>query len=270
MVAECRICRSYIVNHNQRNVTAINDHLAPMFKIHGNPVANVRLHLPQTPFTLRRVAHQHARFQYSIHHNESPHMTDKPDLMALLGSRICHDLISPIGAIGNGVELLMMGGSAQGPEMALIADSVANASARIRFFRVAFGIASQDQRMARLEIAGIMADLTLGGRITIDWAGPSDVARREAKLLFLLVMCMESALPFGGRIAVAHDDRWVMTATSPKLKIDTGLWDIVLNPTAAHNLTPAQVHFALVPEELRRQERRMTTELSTDAIRLTV
>jgi histidine phosphotransferase ChpT len=197
-------------------------------------------------------------------------MTEKPDLMALLGSRICHDLISPIGAIGNGVELLMMGGSPQGPEMALIADSVANASARIRFFRVAFGIASVDQRMARTEIAAIMSDLTRGGRMTIDWAGPSDVARREAKLLFLLVMCMESALPFGGRIAISHEDRWVMTATSPKLKIDTALWDILLHPADARDLTPAQVHFALVPEELRKMERRMTTELSSDAIRLTV
>jgi histidine phosphotransferase ChpT len=197
-------------------------------------------------------------------------MAEKPDLAALLGSRICHDLISPIGAIGNGVELLMMGGSAQGPEMALIADSVANATARIRFFRVAFGIASADQRMARAEIASIMADMTRGGRVTIDWAGPTDVARREAKLLFLLVMCMESALPFGGRIAISHDDRWVMTATSPKLKIDTALWDVLLHPADAQGLTPAQVHFALVPEELRRQERRMTTELSADSIRLTV
>jgi histidine phosphotransferase ChpT len=241
-----------------------------MFKIHRDPVTNVRLHLSQTPVALSRMSHQHARFQYRIHDNESPHMIDKPDLAALLGSRICHDLISPIGAIGNGVELLMMGGATQGPEMALIADSVANASARIRFFRVAFGIASIDQRMARTEIAGVLADLTRGGRVTIDWAGPPDVARREAKLLFLLIMCMESALPFGGRIAVAHDDRWVMTATSPKLKIDTTLWNVLLHPADAQGLGPAQVHFALVPEELRRQERRMTTELSAESIRLTV
>lgn len=197
-------------------------------------------------------------------------MTDKPDLLSLLGSRICHDLISPIGAIGNGVELLMMGGAARGAEMALIADSVANASARIRFFRVAFGIASHDQRMARSEIRAILADVARGGRITMDWAGPSDVARREAKLLFLLMLCMESALPFGGHIAVDRDTRWSVTATSPKLKIDTQLWDVLLHPADAPGLTPAQVHFALVPEELRRQERRMTTDLSADTIRLTV
>jgi histidine phosphotransferase ChpT len=79
-------------------------------------------------------------------------MTDPIDLAALIGSRICHDLISPIGAIGNGVELLMLDGAGHGPEMALIAQSVTHANARIRFFRVAYGIASTDQRIARTEV----------------------------------------------------------------------------------------------------------------------
>ena len=65
-------------------------------------------------------------------------MTD--NIAALIRSRICHDLISPIGAIGNGVELLTMSASAGGsPELDLIADSVHNANARIRFFRIAYG-----------------------------------------------------------------------------------------------------------------------------------
>ncbi len=95
-------------------------------------------------------------------------MQDKPDLAALIGSRICHDLISPIGAIGNGVELLMMDGAAKTPELALIAESVANANARIRFFRVAFGAAGGDQRIAKGEVAGIIADMTrrtVAGRV---------------------------------------------------------------------------------------------------------
>ncbi len=46
--------------------------------------------------------------------------TDLPtDLIALVGSRICHDLVSPLGAIGNGVELLAMAGAMPGPELAL-------------------------------------------------------------------------------------------------------------------------------------------------------
>ena len=69
------------------------------------------------------------------------------DLAALISSRICHDLISPIGAINNGLELLGMSGqSLDTPEMSLINESVQNASARIRFFRIAYGAASEQNR----------------------------------------------------------------------------------------------------------------------------
>jgi histidine phosphotransferase ChpT len=96
-------------------------------------------------------------------------MQDKPDLAALIASRICHDLISPIGAIGNGVELLAMEPGGERPEMALISESVANANARIRFFRVCFGQAASEQRIARSEVTSILGDLGRGGRISYVW-----------------------------------------------------------------------------------------------------
>ena len=83
-------------------------------------------------------------------------------LAALISSRICHDLISPIGAINNGLELLRMSVQRDGPEMDLIAQSVQNASARIRFFRVAYGAAS-DQPMGRAEVVTILRDITQEG-----------------------------------------------------------------------------------------------------------
>lgn len=99
-------------------------------------------------------------------------MTANPaDLAALIGSRICHDLISPIGAIGNGVELLAMTGAA-GPEVALIAESVAAANARIRFFRIAFGAAPADQRIGAPEVRSILDDLSRGGRFRWGWPAP--------------------------------------------------------------------------------------------------
>ena len=108
------------------------------------------------------------------------------DLMSLLGSRICHDLISPLGAIGNGVELLAMSGTAAGPEMALISESVENANARIRFFRVAYGAAAEGQSLSRGEIVEILAGLGRSGRTTIQWQVEGPVPRRAAKLAFLL------------------------------------------------------------------------------------
>ena len=189
-------------------------------------------------------------------------MIDKPDLAALLGSRICHDLISPLGAIGNGVELLMMSGAAASPEVALIAESIENANARIRYFRVAFGSAGPDQRMGRPEILSILADTTKGGRLSIDWAVPGDMPRPEVKLAFLLLQCCETAMPYGGKITVTHQGgAWRVAATALKLKIEPALWESLSNPASGAEITAAKVHFALAPEEVQRQHRRLTSQL---------
>lgn len=197
-------------------------------------------------------------------------MIDKPDLTALLGSRICHDLISPIGAIGNGVELLMMDGMGRSPELALIVDSVANANARIRFFRVAFGAAgTADQKIGRAEVAGILSDLTRGGRLTLDWNSPADMSRREVKLAFLAIQCLESAMPHGGTISIDRGDtRWTLRGEAGRLRIDPDLWELLSNPAAMVDIGPGQVHFALLRDEIARQHRRLTVEVNEASVRL--
>ena len=196
-------------------------------------------------------------------------MSPKPDLITLLGSRICHDLISPIGAISNGVELLMMDGGTMGPEIALIAESVANANARIRFFRVAFGLSRSDQRIGKPEVQSILSDLTRGGRLGMDWRGPADLPRREVKLAFLLIQCLETAMAFGGRITIDQTEgRWTLSGIADKLKIDPELWESLSNPCAEVDITAAQVHFALIPGELAQQNRRLTAHISPTEIAL--
>ncbi len=196
-------------------------------------------------------------------------MQDKPDLAALIGSRICHDLISPIGAIGNGVELLMMDGAAKTPELALIAESVANANARIRFFRIAFGAATADQRISRGEVAGILADITRGGRLQIALSGPSDLSRGEVKLAFLLYLCLETAMPYGGRVTIEQSgESWSLLAEAPRMKIDPALWEVLTERHAPPEIAAGQVHFALVPEALARQSKRLVAELKDGMIRL--
>ncbi len=197
-------------------------------------------------------------------------MTEKPDLAALMGSRICHDLISPIGAIGNGVELLLMDGAGRSPELALISDSVAHANARIRFFRVAFGaVGAADQRMGRPEVTGILADLMRGGRMTMDWQTPVDLSRREVKLAFLIILCLESAMPQGGAITAERGEaRWSLRGVAARLRVDPTLWEMLSNPAIHPEIGPAQVHFALLRDELARQHRRLTVDIRDTDIRL--
>ncbi len=194
-------------------------------------------------------------------------MSAHRDLNALLGSRICHDLISPLGAIGNGVELLSMSPAGSSPEIALIAESVENANARIRYFRVAFGAASTEANLGRAEIVDILTDLTRGGRIGIEWNAAGALARGEVKLAFLVILCLETAMPWGGQIHVSTDDkRWFLGATAERLKVDPELWELMANPCADVEVTSALVQFALVPETARAIGRSLRTDIRDNYI----
>lgn len=196
-------------------------------------------------------------------------MQEKPDIAALVGSRICHDLISPIGAIGNGVELFLMESALQSPEFALITESVNHASARIRFFRIAFGATTADHSMASREVSSILQGMAVGSRVGIGWTGPESLSRRDVKLAFLLILCLETALPYGGQIEVARGaTRWTLRATAPRLNMDAALWECLITPTSMIEFNAAQVQFLLVPEEIERQHRRLSIELLTQEIRL--
>lgn len=170
------------------------------------------------------------------------------DLTSLLGSRICHDLISPLGAIGNGVELLNMSGAPKSPEMSLISESVENATARIRLFRVAFGAAPPGQAISRNELAEVLTGLTRGGRLSIVWQAEGDVPRQEVKLAFLCILCLESAIPWGGKITVTRQgDGWLLTAEAPKLRDMNGLWTTFATGETHGTIAAAEIEFLLAP-----------------------
>ena len=198
-------------------------------------------------------------------------MPDSFDLAALVASRICHDLISPIGAIGNGVELLAMERGTPSPEMQLLSDSVANATAQLRFLRIAFGAAGENQRIGRAEVASVLADLDRGGRIRHGWTSAEDLSRREVRLVFLLAACAQSALSHGGRVEVRQDAAgWSLRAEGPRLKIDPALWDALAQRTLPEGLGSAQLHFALAAGDLARQGRSLGIEIGEATLQLTL
>lgn len=169
------------------------------------------------------------------------------NLAALIGSRICHDLISPIGAITNGLELLELSGGAQGPELDLIADSVGNAGARIRFFRIAYGTAG-NQQIGRPEIVSVLNDIERGGRLRIQWAPLDAQSRTQVRLAFLALQCCETAMPYGGQVRITSEDElWTVTGEADKLTPDPNLFDGLSNPDILPEITPALVQFALLP-----------------------
>ncbi|PWR04047.1 histidine phosphotransferase [Meridianimarinicoccus roseus] len=172
------------------------------------------------------------------------------DLTALLGSRICHDLISPIGAIGNGLELISMTGGPRTPEMALVTESVGKAQARIRYYRVAFGASRHDQSIGTPELVEILTEVHAGSRLQVSWSSTRAVSRASAKLAFLLIMCLESALPHGGRITVRDGaDGWEVTGEGPRYRELPDVWPVLENGPLDAALSPDRVQFALARQQ---------------------
>jgi histidine phosphotransferase ChpT len=131
-------------------------------------------------------------------------------LAGLLCSRICHDLVSPVGAIGNGIEVLA---EENDPGMrqqaiALIADSAERASHKLQYLRLALGATGGAGARLAMDEAGAVARAWFGhGRHTLDWqVAMVDADRRVGRLLLCLILVAEESLPRGGRIAAAMSE----------------------------------------------------------------
>lgn len=171
-------------------------------------------------------------------------------LADLVASRLCHDLVNPLGAIGNGVELLEMTGKANGPEMDLIRDAVRAAEARIRLFRLAFGSAGPDQNTSLREARQAVEGYFHQSRIAADWRIDGDRPRLETKLAFLMLLCAETTLPMGGEITVTNnpDGPWRLEAHGGRINIKESVWELLKDSDMAANadLRPSDAQFAVL------------------------
>lgn len=190
-------------------------------------------------------------------------------LNALLGSRICHDLINPLGAISNGIELMGLAGSTAGPELDLVTDSVENATSKLKFLRLAFGAASQDQTVARSEVLSTLAAMARGGRLSYSWNVPGNPSRFDVRTALLAVMCVETALPVGGDIIVTLDDAgWSVQAKHDRLNLDPALWVPLSKGQCPDDLSAAKVHFGLLPEMAAEASRTLTMTHGADWVKI--
>lgn len=131
--------------------------------------------------------------------------------MELLSSKICHDLVSPVSAINNGVELIEdIGGSVIGEALKLIGDSAGHAARRLRLFRMAYGRAGSEVALTVKDVKSVAEQYMTGGKIALHWpenALPPDFAERKGVLKVILNMLMvaEESLAYGGAITLRKD-----------------------------------------------------------------
>jgi histidine phosphotransferase ChpT len=126
------------------------------------------------------------------------------DLAALLCSRLCHDLISPVGAIINGLEVMEEDKDEETKTFALelIKRSAGQASAKLQFCRLAFGASGSvgaqiDLGDAEKAARGLFED----GKTTLAWNLPRAlVAKNRAKLLLNMLLVASATIPRGGTL----------------------------------------------------------------------
>lgn len=174
------------------------------------------------------------------------------DLASLLCSRLCHDLLSPVGAMNNGLELLA---DEHDPEMKqrcmdLLAESAKSAADKLKFFRLAFGAAGGfgnevDPTEARAVIEPLV---TSSGRTMLQWEVPAGLMpKRAIKILLNLVLLANDALVRGGTLFVGAECREdeqeiVIRANGPKIVMDSAIRDTLtggLDPSMVDSRTAA-------------------------------
>jgi histidine phosphotransferase ChpT len=137
---------------------------------------------------------------------DTPVAPDALDLAALLCSRVCHDLISPVGAIVNGLEVLDDAKNADDRDFALdlIRKSARNASAKLQFCRLAFGAAGSSG--AQID-TGDAENMTRGfledDKTKVAWNLPRTLQpKNRVKLLLNMLIIAQQTIPRGGTLTV--------------------------------------------------------------------
>jgi histidine phosphotransferase ChpT len=136
------------------------------------------------------------------------------DLLQLIASKICHDLISPIGAVNNGVEFMEeMGADSFDDAIGLIAHSAKSASAKLQAYRIAYGAGGADSHVRPEDVKKSIGEMIEGdGKVTQNWeadpnmAIPEDHYERPVAYCKILACCLLQALdcmPKGGVLSVS-------------------------------------------------------------------
>jgi histidine phosphotransferase ChpT len=131
------------------------------------------------------------------------------DLGALLVSRVCHDLISPVAAISNGLEILAdeQDADMRAHAMRLIEHSVGQAKARLLFARLAFGaMGSAGAEIDLREVGEVASEFFRAGKAKLDWhAPPISVDKEIIRILLNLAALGADCIPRGGLLTVRVD-----------------------------------------------------------------
>lgn len=202
--------------------------------------------------------------------------TSSLELASLLCSRLCHDMLSPVGALSNGLELLA---DEKDPEMRQRCFELLDQSARIstdklKFFRLAFGAAGGFGDLVPVSEARALVDglASNNARIVLNWALAGDTLPKAAiKVLLNLSLIGMEALPRGGNLDIAAEYRdgnseIVVRAAGQRIAFDRDVGRALEGSLPAGELSSRTAPAAMICQLAEQRGGKLQFALSDDAL----
>lgn len=169
----------------------------------------------------------------------------------VLISKICHDLVSPVGAVNNGVEFLAdMNGADDGLQdgLGLIEHSAHQASVRLQLFRMCYGAGGSDAKITGKMIYETFQNFINGTKTTMEWDLLNDMPDEDLpagylKTVLNFMVFAHEAMPKGGKIKVNYDGTsMIISAQSDRIKPKDGAIESLSGTMNVNDLSPKSVH----------------------------
>lgn len=204
-------------------------------------------------------------------------MTDTTLLLEMLASRICHDLISPVGAIHNGIEFLEeMGPEAIDDGLGLMKHSAEQSTVKLKAFRLAYGAGGRDPSVKPEDVHLAIDDyIKLDGKITQDWNPHGDITEVTfngfSKILMGAMLLATEFLVKGGTLSVTKDgENAVITAKGDGFLLRESIMDALSGDMNAEDIDPRAVTAYLLGLNARDLGLNVTIEPSDEQIDLII
>lgn len=178
-------------------------------------------------------------------------MYTKNDMITpLITARIFHDLVSPVGAIQNGLELLELTGIAPSEEFDLVKQSADSANATIAFLRVAFREGTAGADLTPSQINQLLQARYAEKRMEVVWDVEGEQTQEDVTLAFLMTMCFETAMPMGGQLTIRKSyPVWAFDMQSNAFDFKPETWQC-LTGEQPFSGAPAMVHFEMARRQI--------------------
>lgn len=171
-------------------------------------------------------------------------------VIGLLSSHLCHELVNPLGAVNNGIELLLdVGDDMRDEAMGLIESSAQRAAKRLQFYRMAYGMAGMSSLDEMIKVRELTDDLLGEGRLSLEWPDAERNPHLQpgwGRMLMNMAAAAAETLPRGGVLTIGLDEtespRLYVDARGEPARLEESTRPVFFEDVPIDNLTPRNIH----------------------------